>query len=102
MFGYIPPVGGTTLVARRPRAVAIVRPVHIVVALTAVAALWRILTLARQSYWYDEAITVGLVHKSFGGMLTALPTSESTPPLYYVCAWLWAKVFGTGEAGLRS
>jgi 4-amino-4-deoxy-L-arabinose transferase-like glycosyltransferase len=27
---------------------------------------------------------------------------ESTPPLYYALAWVWAKLFGTGEAGLRS
>ena len=35
-------------------------------------------------------------------MLATIPRTESTPPLYYVLAWLWAKVFGTGEAGLRS
>jgi mannosyltransferase len=28
--------------------------------------------------------------------------NETTPPLYFVVAWLWAKVFGTGEVGLRS
>ena len=35
-------------------------------------------------------------------MLRAIPDSESTPPLYYVLAWLWTHVFGTGEVGLRS
>jgi mannosyltransferase len=35
-------------------------------------------------------------------MLRAIPDSESTPPLYYLLAWPWAKAFGTGEAGLRA
>jgi mannosyltransferase len=35
-------------------------------------------------------------------MLRAIPDSESTPPLYYLLAWPWAKVFGTGEVGVRS
>src|SRR4051812_44780709 len=35
-------------------------------------------------------------------MLSGVASTESTPPLYYVLAWLWAKLFGTTEAGLRS
>jgi hypothetical protein len=35
-------------------------------------------------------------------MLRAIPHSESTPPLFYVLAWPWTRVFGSGEAGLRS
>ena len=42
------------------------------------------------------------MRQGFGGMLSAIPSTESTPPLYYALAWLWAKVFGAGEAGLRS
>lgn len=72
------------------------------VALTALAAALRFSTLSVQSYWLDEAVTVRLLHHSLGGMLAAIPDSESTPPLYYVLAWLWSKLFGTGEAGLRS
>jgi mannosyltransferase len=71
-------------------------------ACTALAALLRFATLGLQSYWFDEAVTVDLLRRSFGGMLRALPDSESTPPLYYVVAWLWAKVFGTSEIGLRA
>jgi len=37
-----------------------------VVGLTGLAALVRFLSLATQSYWYDEAVTVGLVRESFG------------------------------------
>jgi hypothetical protein len=73
-----------------------------IVAITALAALLRFATLDVQSFWFDEAVTVGLLDRDFGDMLGELPDSESTPPLYYVLAWLWAKVFGLGEVGLRS
>jgi hypothetical protein len=35
-------------------------------------------------------------------MLSLLKHYESTPPLYYAVAWVWARIFGFGEAGLRS
>ena len=35
-------------------------------------------------------------------MLGLIPNQESTPPLYYCVLWVWARVFGFGEAGLRS
>jgi 4-amino-4-deoxy-L-arabinose transferase-like glycosyltransferase len=35
-------------------------------------------------------------------MLGLIPQTESTPPLYYCVAWLWARVFGYSEVGLRS
>ena len=65
-------------------------------------AALRFATLDAQSLWYDEAVTVGLLRMDLGSMLEAIPDSESTPPLYYVVGWLWAQIFGTGEAGLRS
>ena len=67
-----------------------------------VAAIARFATLDEQSFWYDEAVTVGLLEMNFGDMLDRIPDSESTPPLYYAVAWLWTKLFGTGEIGLRS
>ena len=74
----------------------------LVVAITALGAGLRFATIADQSYWYDEAATVHLMHLSFRGMLHGVGTQESTPPLYYVLAWTWAKAFGTGAAALRS
>jgi hypothetical protein len=76
--------------------------VRAVVGITLVAALLRFATLDRQSLWSDEAMTWALVHKDFVDMLRTIPHTESTPPLYYVLVWLWAKVFGYGEVGLRS
>lgn len=71
-------------------------------AIVALAAAVRFIRLGHQSFEYDEIVTVSLVHRSLGGMLATIPHSEATPPLYYVLAWLWARIFGTSEAGLRS
>jgi 4-amino-4-deoxy-L-arabinose transferase-like glycosyltransferase len=73
-----------------------------VAAITLVGALLRFPTLGEQSYWLDEAVTVYILRLPFGNMLEAIPLSESTPPLYYVVAWLWVQVFGEGEFGLRA
>jgi mannosyltransferase len=70
--------------------------------ITAFAGALRFAFLAQQSFWFDEAVTVHLVGKSFFGMLDALPSTESTPPLYYMFAWFWSTIFGTGEVGLRA
>jgi mannosyltransferase len=74
-----------------------------VLSLTAVGAALRFATLGLQSYHHDEVITVmRVIPGSFGQMLDAVKSSESNPPLYYVLAWIWAQVFGTGEVGVRS
>ncbi|MCA1690502.1 MAG: glycosyltransferase family 39 protein [Actinobacteria bacterium] len=62
----------------------------------------RFATLGQQSFWLDEAATGRLMRMGLGGMLRALPDGESTPPVYYVLAWVWTRVFGTSEVGLRS
>jgi mannosyltransferase len=73
-----------------------------VVALTVLAAALRFASLASQSYWGDEALTVSEIRTPLGGMLSLVLGQETTPPLYFVLAWGWAKLFGSGEAGLRS
>ena len=71
-------------------------------AIATAGAILRFATLDAQSFWLDEAATVDLVRRGFGDMLDGVADGESTPPLYYVLAWLWAKVAGTGEVGLRA
>lgn len=66
------------------------------------AAALRFATLGTQSIWFDEAATWDVVRGSFGTMLDRLPDGESNPPLFYVLEWGWIRVFGDGEAGLRS
>src|SRR5919199_1265062 len=75
---------------------------RLLIALTLAGAALRFATLDLQSFWYDEAVTVGIVRLDFGAILDHIPKSESTPPLYYVLAWLWTRVFGSGEVGIRS
>jgi mannosyltransferase len=91
----------TVAVERAVRQVR-VSPAAEALAVVGVAAVARFSELGARGFWRDEAVTVGLVRRSFGGMLDAIPHSEGTPPLYYVLAWGWTRVFGTGEAGLRS
>jgi mannosyltransferase len=73
-----------------------------VAGLMAVAAALRFYGIGHQGFWFDEANSAQLVRFSPGKMLGLIPQSESTPPLYYCVAWVWARVWGDGEAGLRS
>jgi mannosyltransferase len=69
------------------------------VVLAAALRFWRI---GHQSFWLDEVFTAGLVNEDLWGMLKGVRETESTPHLYYLLAWIWAKVAGDGEAALRS
>lgn len=76
---------------------------YALIAITAVAAIVRFATLGVQSYDHDEAVTAARVlHPSLFDTLSVVARGERSPPLYYVLAWLWSRVFGTGEVGLRS
>jgi uncharacterized membrane protein len=70
--------------------------------LTALGATLRFATLTSQSYWFDEAQAAHEMQLSFGALMHTIGAQETSPPLYFVLGWLWAKLFGTGEAGLRS
>jgi mannosyltransferase len=59
-------------------------------------------TFLPHSYWVDEVVTSDLVEGPFVAMLRAIPHAESTPPLYYVLAWIWSRVAGADEASMRS
>ena len=77
-------------------------PVGAVVAATIIGGAIRISTIGIQSYWDDEVFTVDLMHLRFGDMLQTVPRTEGSPHLYYVLAWCWTQIFGTGVWGLRS
>ena len=50
----------------------------------------------------DEVATVNLLGGSLGDLLPDIRDSESTPPLYYLLAFAWTKLFGTSEVAIRS
>ncbi len=97
--------GGTRRLPR-PRSAISIRQIPVDVwlvgALVLVAAAIRILTIDNQSFWSDEALTAYEAHLPFGAMINTVAHVETTPPLYFVLAWGWAHVFGTGEIALRS
>ncbi len=72
-------------------------------AIVVAGGLLRFLTLGHQSYDHDEAVTASRVlHANLGATMHVVGGGERSPPLYYLAAWLWSKLFGTGEVGLRS
>ena len=77
-------------------------PLLAVAALTGLGGALRFATLDVQSLSGDEGVTSALLRMPFGDMLATVPDTESTPPLYYVLAWLWTQAFGHGEVGMRS
>jgi mannosyltransferase len=79
-----------------------VRVRALLVALVGVAAVLRFGTLGRKGLWGDEISTAWLVQGSYPDLLHSVARLESTPPLYYSIAWLWAKLFGSGTFAIRS
>ncbi len=73
-----------------------------VAGLVALAAAIRFLVLSNQSFWTDEALTVMEARSGFPGLWHYITHVETTPPLYFVVVWGWAKLFGTGEPALRA
>ena len=100
--GILAPDLRRPLTSRRARPLVSTPELAAVAALTLLAAALRFARIGHQGFWFDEANTALLVHFSPGKMIGLIPQTESTPPLYYCVAWAWARVFGYGEAGLRS
>ena len=70
----------------------------------ATSLLFATLIDARIRYmWVDELLTATLAaDRSFGHMIHALADQvDTSPPLFYAIAWLWARVFGVNALSLR-
>lgn len=79
------------------------RAFWILAGLVALGAALRFATLGVQSYHHDEVVTASRVLRvGFVHAMDAVGFSESAPPLYYVFAWLWTQIAGTGPWGLRA
>jgi 4-amino-4-deoxy-L-arabinose transferase-like glycosyltransferase len=72
------------------------------IALLALAAALRFSTLDLQSVSPDDAFTVLAAKGDFGSLMHIVIQTKGSPPLYYWLVWLWGKIFGTSEVGLRS
>lgn len=68
-------------------------------ALSVVGVLLRGVTTS--PLWLDEALTVEIARLPVGDLLEAL-RRDGAPPLYYLLLHGWMKVFGTGDAAVRS
>jgi mannosyltransferase len=101
----VPARSDAAVAARTSRALRVAsRPAEtwLVAGVVGVGAALRFATLGSQSYWFDEAQAAHELHLSLGAMLSSVVVHETNPPLYFLLGWVWARVFGTGEVGLRS
>jgi hypothetical protein len=86
----------------RGRGLPVTATAGAVIALTVLAAVLRFYRIGHQGFWFDEANASNDMHFSVGQMLGLLPQNQTTPPLYYLVGWVWARVFGFSELPLRS
>ena len=70
-------------------------------AIVALAALLRFYRIDHQSFHIDEVNTATGMGRPLGDLWDFI-ADQAGPPLYFVLAWVWAQVLGTGEAALRS
>jgi 4-amino-4-deoxy-L-arabinose transferase-like glycosyltransferase len=75
--------------------------VSAVIALTALAAVLRIL-MAHDDLWGDELYLYDIVHaRSLGRALAIVHDTESTPPLYFILAWVAARIGHDDQVWIR-
>src|SRR5215207_4922287 len=74
----------------------------VLLGLVAAAAVLRFAGIGDQAYWGDEAYTAFYAELAPDEILPRISEAEGTPPLYYLVVWLWMKLFGNGEAALRT
>jgi mannosyltransferase len=72
-----------------------------VLALTAGGAALRFATLGDEGLWYDEALSAVTISGSIGDVFEGLE-QQALPPVYFLVAWVWVRIFGDGDAALRS
>jgi hypothetical protein len=78
------------------------REAWLVAALVLVALVLRLPTAGAQSFWLDEVYSGRIVDGSLGHAWSTIQRTENTPPLFYLLDWLWTRLFGVSELGLRS
>jgi mannosyltransferase len=66
------------------------------------AALLRFWRIGHQKIWYDELVTTSVVQVRLTDVFRMVHWYEGSPPLYFYLEWGWIRVFGRGDAALRS
>ncbi len=79
-----------------------VRPVHLVVAETVLAACLMSYALGRQSLWFDETATASVVHRGLRSAVRYALVNEPMTSLYLLGMRIWSVAFGESEVALRS
>jgi mannosyltransferase len=73
------------------------------VAIVIFGAALRFTDLGHQAFWGDEAYTDRILGLGgFWDLPHNVSETESAPLPYYLITWVWAAVFGSDEAGIRS
>ena len=100
----VPARSDAAVAARTSRARVASTPAEIwlVAGLTGLGGVLRFATLGAQSYWFDEAQAAHELHLPLWSMLSSMVGHETNPPLYFVLGWIWVRILGAGEVGLRS
>lgn len=88
--------------AGRRAATALRRIDPAIVALTLLAFALASYRLGAKSLWLDEAVSADHARLGLGGLWTVVSGGDPNMGLYYVLLHLWSRLFGYGEAALRS
>jgi hypothetical protein len=71
-------------------------------AIVALGSSLRMYQIGSKGLWIDEAFSVWLARRPWGEMLRWVGSVDQHPPLYYALLHGWVRVFGDGEASVRS
>lgn len=61
----------------------------------------RVLGLADQSFWWDEAFSAVTARQGPRAILGTVTTADFHPPLHYLLLWAWGNIAGSSEFALR-
>jgi len=86
----------------KPRAGRSGRDAAALTLLALLALLVNYVGLGRQSIWLDESTSIGIARRSLGSIILVVTGDGPNMGLYYVLLHFWIRLFGEGEAAVRS
>jgi 4-amino-4-deoxy-L-arabinose transferase-like glycosyltransferase len=73
-----------------------------VAAITALAAIVRLVGLGSESFWYDEAFSAEIAARPAWALFSGIARDLGNPPLHPLLLHVWALAFGGSDASLRA